>query len=267
MTTGTKAIDDTIASVGDLRSSLAKGSSPQVRSTEETAKVKSVCLDWFNSARPILASTADRSLLEEVDALFKTVLECSDRATTRDRYRTLLKQLKPILVKLRSSLVAPPLAPHWQLTPAPDFSKLIPDPRMQQILVRRWQETKVCISARASLAATIMMGGLLEALLLAKVNASPDKSKIFKAKAAPKDPRTSKPAQLKDWTLKDFIDVAYELGWIGSAAKELSIVIRDYRNYVHPQKELSHGVIIQPSDAEMFWGIFSTLAGQIVDSL
>ena len=137
---------------------------------------------------------------------------------------------------------------------------------MQQILTRRWEETKACISCQASLAATVMMGGLLEGLLLAKVNGTADKAKVFGAKAAPKDTKTSKTLQLRDWTLKDFIDVAHELGWIGSAAKELSIVIRDYRNYVHPAKELAHGVNIQPSDAEMFWSVFSTLAHQVVDS-
>ena len=266
MTEPTDAIEETIRSSERLRSSLSKGKSRQVQSAEETAEVKATSLAWFNSARPAIASIADLSVLAEVDAQFAAALECSDRATTRVRYSELLKPIKPLLIKLRSSLVTAATHPGTHLSPPPDFAKLIPDPLMQQILARRWEETKACISCHASLAATIMMGGLLEGLLLAKVNGTADQAMVFRARAAPKDKKTSKALQLRDWTLKDFIGVAHELGWIGSAAKELSIVIRDYRNYVHPAKELAHGISIQPSDAEMFWSVFSTLAHQVVNS-
>jgi hypothetical protein len=42
--------------------------------------------------------------------------------------------------------------------------------------------------------------------------------------------------------LKDFIDVVHELGWITVSAKDVGAVLRDYRNYIHPQKQLSHNV-------------------------
>src|SRR6266511_2313693 len=70
---------------------------------------------------------------------------------------------------------------------APDFSSLITDPQMQQILRRRWLECIDCISAGAPLAATVMMGGLLEALLLARINHEKNKAAVFKASTAPKD--------------------------------------------------------------------------------
>ena len=91
---------------------------------------------------------------------------------------------------------------------------------MQTILVARWHECIKCIDADVPLAATVMMGGLLEALLLARINRETVKRAIFTAKAAPKD-HTKKTKPLADWTLKDFIDVVHELGWMTVRQKTL----------------------------------------------
>ena len=57
---------------------------------------------------------------------------------------------------------------------APKFEPLISDPKMQAILIKRWQECVICVESGAPLAATVMMGGLLEGLLLAKINQLPN---------------------------------------------------------------------------------------------
>lgn len=54
------------------------------------------------------------------------------------------------------------------------------------------------------------------------------------------------------------------LKWSGKAARDVGVVLRDYRNYIHPEKERSHG--ITPSAAAMSWGIVTALAGAIVES-
>lgn len=41
------------------------------------------------------------------------------------------------------------------------------------------------------MAATVMMGGFLEALFIARANQLSDKSPLFRAKAAPRDQRTT----------------------------------------------------------------------------
>lgn len=109
-----------------------------------------------------------------------------------------------------------------------------------------------------------MMGGLLEGLLLARVNREPNQQPIRTAKAAPKDRKTGTPLPLKDWTLKDFIDVAHELRWVTVSAKDVSIVLRDYRNYIHPQKELSHGVTLQSEDASVLWEVAKSISKQLL---
>ncbi|MBA3498309.1 MAG: hypothetical protein H0T86_14495 [Gemmatimonadales bacterium] len=111
-----------------------------------------------------------------------------------------------------------------------------------------------------------MMGGLLEGLFLARVNAMTDKKAAFTAKASPKDGTTGDPLPLKEWGLKNYIDVAHELRWMRQTAKDVSGVLRDNRNCIHPQKELSHGLSLDSNDTAMFWPVFSTLADQIIGS-
>ena len=37
-------------------------------------------------------------------------------------------------------------------------------------------------------------------------------------------------------------------------------VLRDYRNYIHPEKELSHGITVVAEDTAMFVNVFSSIA-------
>ena len=114
------------------------------------------------------------------------------------KYRELLQTLKTTLIKLRSSgvLVAPNIEPE-----RPQFGVLIVDPKMLDILERRWTETLACKRVRADLAATVMLGGLLEALFLARINRMPSRSPLFTSRAAPKD-KAGNTKALKEWGLK-----------------------------------------------------------------
>lgn len=44
-------------------------------------------------------------------------------------------------------------------------------------------------------------------------------------------------------------------------------VLRDYRNYIHPEKELSHGITVDAQDTAMFVSVFSSIADQIIASV
>lgn len=138
----------------------------------------------------------------------------------------------------------------------PDFSTITSDARMREILQRRWDEIGRCLKAGAPLAATVMMGGLLESLLVARATMEPNKSLLFGSEHVPIDQKTGKKIPLKDWKLRVYIEVARDLKWIKASAKDVGEVIRDYRNYIHPQQEYSHGVQLDTEDAEMFWEIF-----------
>src|SRR5579875_2125580 len=68
---------------------------------------------------------------------------------------------------------------------------------MQMILAKRWRESSVRVKSDAPLAATVMMGRLLEGLLLAKINQLASKSSVFNAAAIPKDAKTGKATTAK----------------------------------------------------------------------
>jgi len=166
------------------------------------------------------------------------------------------------LLKFRSSGVLIAVPNHRE---RPLFGVLISNPKMLAILERRWRETLACIEAQADLAATVMLGGLLEALFLARINRLSTLAPVFTAAKAPRD-KAGKTRPLKEWGLKDYLDVANELGWIRQAAKDVGEVLRDYRNYIHPEKELSHGVTVNAQDSAMFLTVFCSVAEQIIDS-
>jgi len=80
------------------------------------------------------------------------------------------------------------------------------------------------------------------------------------------DKKTQKPLQLGEWTLRPYLDVGAELGWITRPAKDVGAVLRDYRNYVHPEKERVHGITLNTHDAAMFWELTKSLCHQLVAS-
>jgi hypothetical protein len=253
------ALDAALSSVDHLRKTLAKSSNRLVRNQAETTLAKATALAWFTSHKPTLMSPPSSA----IDDAFRQILECSDRAILRTKYVTELKELRKNLLTERSrALMLGSTSPQPQTAP-PNFQRLVGDTRMQEILNRRWKETRICIEAGADLAATVMMGGLLEGLLLARVNALSDKAPLFKAATSPRD-KAGKPIPLKDWMLKNYLDVAHELNWIGNMALSVGTVLRDYRNYIHPAKEFSHGLSLSPQDSEMSWVIFAALTKEII---
>lgn len=64
--------------------------------------------------------------------------------------------------------------------------------------------------------------------------------------------------------LGPYFDVGYELNWISNSAKNVAVILRDYRNYIHPEKERSHGVALSPDDAAMFWEVIKTLSRELL---
>lgn len=259
------AIGDAIDEIDRLRRLLKRGRSRQVQSADERTVIQATCLAWFNNHRPEVRQVVGDDLLEGADRSYKTILGAADRATARSRYDAWLKQLRSLLSELRSAALAPPVAAKPTTDSPPSFDSLVADPAMRQVLARRWEECTKCVTAGAPLAATVMMGGLLEALLLARVHRLADKSPVFRASSAPRDGKTGKPLMLQEWTLRHYIDVAHELRWISSSTRDLGEVVRDYRNYIHPHKELTHGVHINNHDARLFWEIAKGIARQLLE--
>jgi hypothetical protein len=258
-------IDSALGEINKAKIQLKKIQNRQVHSSTDKDYFKSVAYGWFRSHRVPLLTVSPPDALARLDGLFQAVLNATDKKATKTTYLECFDGIRSSLIELRSAVVTISIPTTTTETP-PNFSSLASDREMQNILQRRWEECQKCIQANAPLAATVMMGGLLEALFVSRAIKMTDKSPLFKAKATPKDFKTKKPLPLSEWTLRPYIDVGHEIGWITKSGKEIAAVLRDYRNYVHPEKERTDRIIINEHDSAMFWEVTKAITKQLLST-
>jgi hypothetical protein len=266
MSTPPEAIETCLQEVERARARVSRLRSKQITKVDDRDYLKSVAYSWFKSHRPVIEAAVPHTSLETVDTRLKDVLGATARSSARSTYLSRLNEAKKALTALRGSSLVPSRVLTSVNDAAPDFTPLAADPAMKSILQRRWTESQTCLRAGAPLAATVMMGGLLEALFVARANIMTNKGALFRAKSTPIDAKTKGPLPLTEWTLRPYIDVAAELGWISRSGKDIAAVLRDYRNYVHPEKERAHGVALDDHDSAMFWDVTKSLARQLLSS-
>lgn len=109
-----------------------------------------------------------------------------------------------------------------------DFT-FISEPEIRRIVERDYLEIQKAFVAGCWKAVIILAGGTIEAILLDVVKMTPS------ATANPKAPKGKAP---EAWDLSSLIDVSLEVSRITPGLEKLSHSIRDYRNLVHPGKEL-----------------------------
>lgn len=111
-----------------------------------------------------------------------------------------------------------------------------------------------------------MMGGLLEALFVSRANKMSDLKPLLTATSAPRDKATGKTTNYQEWMLDSYIKVGCELNWITVSAKDVADKLKEYRNFIHPAKELRYGVTLGINDSSMFWQVTKALARQLLQS-
>lgn len=265
-------IDAAIGEVTKAREYVKRQKSKQVTSPDEIDRLKSVAYAWFHTHRPEVLAFSTTIDLGAVNSGYQKVLDSTGKHASRTTYTEALKAILKCLVQLRGSIAVGTVPQTIRNSSSktneapPDFSPMASDPLMQSILKRRWEEVQDCMGARAYLAATVMMGGLLESLLLARINASTQKSAVFKARKAPHD-RAGQTLKLAEWKLANMVDVAHEVQWITKSAMDVGHVLRDFRNYIHPHKELSDAITLSDEDARMFWEVAKSITRQILKSV
>jgi hypothetical protein len=256
-------IDGAIIEVDHARKLLDKIKVQQIRNVEHRDFLKATAFSWFRTRRAPIAINISAECLKTIDESYKLILDATERDSAKGTYVKAVKAAKGALLTARAeALITHPIP--QTVESAPDFTPLASDSTMQAILTRRWEECRRCLIADAPLAATVMMGGLLEALFVSRANKLSDKSKLFSSSVAPIDPKSKKPLDLRQWTLAPYIDVGHDLKWISQSSKDVAIILRDYRNYVHPEKERSHGIALSPDDAKMFWEITKNLIRELL---
>lgn len=266
MLTASEAIDAAIQEVTTARALVFKVRGKQVRGADVVATLKSTAHVWFNTHRPAIAAGAATLDLTPADGHYTNVLNSTARHAAKQTYLDALRDAKAALIAIRAAALVAPVAPVAANTDdlAPDFSPLAGNQEMRDILTRRWYECHKCVKADAHLAAIVMMGGLLEALFVARANKLADKKPLINAASAPKDGTTGKTLDYQGWMLDSYIKVAHELKWITESAKDVADVLKEYRNYIHPEKERRHGVVLALNDSSMFWQVTKALTRQLL---
>jgi hypothetical protein len=117
----------------------------------------------------------------------------------------------------------------------------IADNELRKIVERDYRELSLVVfSAGAWKSTVILAGSILEALLYAALTS--DSATVVKANAAHNAPKFKgkiKPIESGEWRLAELIDVASELQILpAERANTIDQVLRDYRNFVHPKKEI-----------------------------
>lgn len=160
-----------------------------------------------------------------------------------------LNGIEPYFEKIDINFETDAQISELQPLPAPDFSSLNLDTALAKLLAERWNEAQRCVDAQSYLAATIMMGGLLEGLLIGSLQNFPKQAN--QSSASPK--RDGKVKRLAEWSLSQMIDVAHEQGWIDLDIKKFSHALRDFRNLVHPNEQLSTGANPDKDTCNISW--------------
>lgn len=118
----------------------------------------------------------------------------------------------------------------------PSLDKVPINADLKEILESRIVEAEDCFRSKAYLSSVIMSASVLEGILLGLANKN--MQAFNSANSTPKDHKTLKPKPFGEWKLIDFINVSHELGKVSKDVKQYAHELRDFRNYVHPQKQL-----------------------------
>jgi len=260
------AIESAIDEVVRARKRISKITTKQVRGIDHVASLKATAQTWFHSHRPTISAGAPFLDLESTDLSYTSILRATAKHSTKKTYLDALQSVKLVLLNLRELALTQPESNRIQNTDdlAPDFSPLAGNQEMRDILIRRWHECAKCVKAEAHLAAIVMMGGLLEALFVARANKLSDKSPLISATNAPKDKTTNKVINYQEWMLDAYIKVGRELNWITESAKDVADTLKEFRNFIHPAKELRYGITLGLNDSSMFWQVTKALARQLL---
>ncbi len=159
---------------------------------------------------------------------------------SRTVIRNLLKQIIAILDKYGGE--------GWRAKTR--YFAFLKDKDLQEIIQRDYKElTLVLFPGGAWKSTVILAGSILEAILF-DVLAS-DAAMKTKALASPLAPKSS----MEDWRLDNLIKVATDIGLLpAKRAMTFDQVLRDYRNFVHPKKEIRSGHPCREGEAQLAMG-------------
>lgn len=139
--------------------------------------------------------------------------------------------------------------PHY--TEPPDLEarvrRLVRDEATVAVLGRRIAETRICEHGGAHTMAIIGIGSVVEGLLLALLTERDPDAPDVKFLDNGNWKRNQRPS------LASLIDTVHAKGWIQLDAKTFMHNVRDFRNYIHPRKELAELPDFDADSVQLCW--------------
>ena len=159
------------------------------------------------------------------------------------------RELSPVLLEKGRKIVAKisGIAPDENLLTTEEYPKkefeipniqdLPVDNDVAEIIQDRLKEAQKCQEMGAYLSFIVLCGSILEAVLIGA--RQKDQEKFNRSAKAPK--AKGKIKEFRYWHLGDLIDVASDIKLLNTDVEEFSHGLRDFRNYIHPDKQLQAG--------------------------
>jgi hypothetical protein len=139
----------------------------------------------------------------------------------------------------------------------------IADPELRFIIERDYAElTLKLFPSNAWKSTVIMAGSILEAILFDRLA---DAKWNARAVASPKAlDRAGRPIPMADWRLENLIDIAVDITMLPKdPANTIHQVLRDYRNFVHPKKEVRAAHACTDAEAMLAVGALNSVCNYI----
>lgn len=145
-----------------------------------------------------------------------------------------------------------------------DINKLRLISELVPVINSRKEELEKGLNAGMPLSVILLSGSMLEGILLSI--AKQNQESFNKAKSSAKD-KNGKVQPYSYWNLHHFIDVAYELEYLKEDVKKYSHVLRNFRNYIHPNLQIEQEFIPDMHTAEICFQVLKAAICQVSEKL
>ena len=142
------------------------------------------------------------------------------------------------------------------------------DPDLRPIIERDYEElTMKLYPAGAWKSAVIMAGSILESILFDRLADPKWNVQALASAVAPAD-KHGKKYPLDDWRLENLIDIAADIKLLeGDSKATIHQVLRKYRNFVHPKREVRSAYACGKAEATLALGALDHVCDQIAKNL
>lgn len=126
----------------------------------------------------------------------------------------------------------------------------IQDSLLRDQLTKDWDEAQRVHEVKAWKSCVILCGGILEGMLLDVLRRDEQQARFAYQKRKGREA-----ADLDQWDLVDLVNVAKDLGLLSKSAEYLGHGLREFRNLVHPGKQIREKLSLTQEEAEIAFNV------------